>query len=85
MDQDEAQFDPMLGSLGFLGMHAVVATVALPSWKQSIRYLTESVRVLRKAAQGASLTHSLTEQLSQPGKAGRQAGSDVVTSEGAQL
>ena len=74
MDQNEAQFDPMLGSLGFLGMHAVVATVALPSWKQSIRYLTESVRVLRKAAQGASLTHSLTHRTTQPARQGRQAG-----------
>jgi hypothetical protein len=53
VDQDFQLFDPMLGALGVMGLHSVVATVSLQSWRQSIRYLTESVRVLRRAVKDA--------------------------------
>jgi len=53
VDQDYKLFDPMLGALGVMGLHSVVASVSLQSWRQSIRYLTESVRVLRRAVKDA--------------------------------
>lgn len=49
VDQQTSLFDPMLGALGFMGFHGVLASIPLRSWRQSLNCESTYLKSYRRA------------------------------------